>query len=201
MIEMNFRNKALSAVLVIAVVLFAFHWFGNKTQTVTFESQYQAETPQGVDVAAKNAHIGMLESQLKEAAEEIASLKNKPPEYIVQTVVKEVPIIVEKERVKAKADFAIVTNLKEPDKSVDLKKLPADAPVTLNQYNVHAYKKIIRGVDIYQDIDRLRKGKFGVNEISFDWNRKISKDGKYVGIKGGYDFEHEKAKIAIRHMF
>ncbi|MBP2635570.1 MAG: hypothetical protein H6Q72_1477 [Firmicutes bacterium] len=191
---------ALGVILLVAAGYFIWQHF-HQPQPVTGESQQQAETPAGVELAAKNAHINMLQSQLDEAAAQIAALKNKPPNTIIQTVPYEVTKTIEVERKKSGADFAIVTDPKQPDKQVNLKeieKLPANTPVNLNQYNVFAYKKVIHGYNIYPGYD---VGRFKINEITADVSRRISKDGKFVGVAAGYDFEHDKAKIGLRYSY
>lgn len=138
---------------------------------VTGESQQQAETPEGVELAAKNAHINMLQSQLEEAAKQIASLYNRPPDKVIKTVPVEVVKTVEIEREKRGADFAIVTEPKQPDQQTDLKeikKLPANTPVTLNQYNVFAYKQKLRSIEITPDWSDAVRGKWKLDG-SFLW--------------------------------
>lgn len=193
-------KPVISTLLVIALIIGGYLiWENFKVKTITGQSQNQAETPSGIETAAKNAQIKMYQDQLDEAAREIAKLKNKPPDVVIQTVPVEVVKTVEKERERRGADFAIVTNPKEPDKQVDLKeieKLPSNTPINLNQYNVYAYKKVIRGVTIYPKFNGLTPT--GVSEVTFDVSRKISKDGKYLGVVGGYDFEHKKIKAGIR---
>ncbi len=191
----------LGVVLLVAVAgYFAYQHF-NLPQPVTPLSQQQAETPQGVGQAADNAQVKMLESQLAEAAKEIARLKNKPPDKVVVTEVKEVVKVVEKEVEKRGADFGIVTNPGNPDKPVDLNEiaqLPEGTTVNLNQYNVFAYRKVIRGVNVFPAMDG---GKVKIDEVTVDVSRRITKDGKYIGVVAGYDFDHNKAKAGIRYSF
>jgi Tfp pilus assembly protein PilO len=171
-------------------------------QLATGESQQQAETSQGVEQAAHNAHVKMYQDQIDEAARQIAMLKNQKPDTIIKTVPIEVEKTVIKEVEKRGADFAIVTDPKQPDQKVDLKevaKLPASTPVELNQYNVYAYKKVIRGVNIYPKFNGLTP--YGVSEVTVDVSRKINKDGKYIGAIGGYDFDDKKIKAGIRFSY
>lgn len=173
-------------------------------QTVTSESQQQAETTGGVDLAAKNAHIDLLASQLAEAAKQIASLNNQPPQYIVQTIPANVTTVVEQQRQAAKADFAIVTDPKNPEKTVDLKQvqqLPAGTPITLNQYNVQAFKQTLHQIDIMPDWSATVKGSPKLAEIDYSEAHKISNDGKYLGWKAGYDIKHSEAKAGITYTF
>jgi hypothetical protein len=44
-------------------------------------------------------------------------------------------------------------------------------------------------------------GPSGVSEITGDVSRKISNDGKYLGVAGGYDFDNKKAKLGLRYSF
>jgi hypothetical protein len=174
----------------------------HQLQPVTGESQVQAETSQGIDLAAHNNQVKMMQDQLDSAAQQIAELKNKPHDTIIQTVPYEITKVVRQEVEKRGADFGIVTDPKNPTTPVDLKeiaKLPADTPVTLNQYNVFAYKKIIRGIDVYPSFTGVRPT--GVGEATYDVSRKISNDGKYLGVVGGYDFEDKKAKLGLRITF
>jgi hypothetical protein len=200
-------NLLLKTKLIIAAIAIIVSGIGDyflwqhfhQPQPVTGESQVQAETPQGIDLAAHNNLIKMMQDQLDSAAQQIAELKNKLPDTIIQTEPYEVTKIVTQEVEKRGADFGIVTDPKNPDKPVDLKevaKLPADTLVTLNQYNVFAYKKVIRGIDIYP---RFTGGTpTGVNEVTYDVSRKITNAGKYLGVVVGYDFDDKKAKIGLR---
>lgn len=197
------NNKKLIVYTLVAVVIaiggyFLYQYF-HPVQTVTGESQAQAETTQGIDLAAKNAHINMLQDQLIEALDQIRELKNKSPDTIIKTVPVEVIKTVEKEVAVRGADFAIVTDPQNPDKQVDLKEianLPANTDVTLNQYNVFAYKKVFHDWTIYPSFKGVTPS--GINEVSYGINRKITKDGKYLGIVTGYEFDDKKAKIGLR---
>lgn len=201
----KYRIAAIIIGLAALLAIVFFVWqYTHQPQPVTGESQQQAETQAGLELAAKNAQIEMLQSQLDEAAKQITELKNKPPNTVIKTVPVEVMKTVEVERQKSGADFAIVTDPKQPDKTVDLKdveKLPADTSVTLNQYNVFAYKKVIRGVNVYPDWSETARGKFKIDEVTADISRRITRDGKYLGVSVGYDFEHDKAKAGIRYSF
>ncbi len=198
-------TKRQAAILLGVVLLVLGGWLlwkhFNQPEPVTPLSQQQAETPAGVDIAAKNAHIDMLQSQLNEAAQQIAELKNRPPNTIIKTVPVKVIETVEVERKKSGADFAIVTDPASPDKPVNLEevaKLPEGTTVNLNQYNVFAYRKVIRGVNVFPVLD---SGRVKVYEVTVDVSRRVTKDGKYIGVAAGYDFKHNKAKAGIRYSF
>jgi Tfp pilus assembly protein PilO len=198
------RGKViLSLILFIFLCIIGYYGYLNlHSKPITAESQQQAETPAGISLAAHNAKVSMMQDQLDEAAQQIAALKNKPPDTVIQTVPYEVEKVVIKEVEKRGADFAIVTDPKEPDKKVDLKeiaKLPENTPVTLNQYNVLAYKKIIRGINVYPSFTGIKPS--GVSEVTYDVSRKVTNDGKYIGVVGGYNFEDKKVKVGLRITF
>jgi Tfp pilus assembly protein PilO len=203
-IELTARGKViLSLILFIILCIIGYGGYLHlHSEPITAESQVQAETPAGISLAAHNAKVSMMQDQLDEAAKQIAVLKNKQPDTIIQTVPYEVEKVVIKEVEKRGADFAIVTDPKNPDIKVDLKeiaKLPANTSVTLNQYNVFAYKKVIRGVNIYPSFTGIKPT--GISEVTYDVSRKISNDGKYIGVVGGYDFEDRKVKVGLRVTF
>jgi hypothetical protein len=81
----------------------------------------------------------------------------------------------------------------------EVAKLPTDTPVTLNQYNVFAYKKVIRGIDVYPSFTGITPT--GISEVTYDVSRKITNDGKYLGVVGGYDYDSERVKIGLRYTF
>lgn len=203
--EKKRRWLIYAALLIVIMLVCWFVWQRvHHPQTITAISQQQAETPAGVELAAKNAHIEMLQSQLNDAARQIAELKDKPPVEVVKTVPVEVVTTIEVEREKRGADFAMLTDPKQPDKAVnpkELEKLPEGTSISLNQYNVFAYKKVIRGVNVYPDWGELAQSKFRLNELSADWSKRITKDGQYLGITGSYNFDREQGKIGLRYSF
>ncbi|WP_371374324.1 hypothetical protein [Sporomusa aerivorans] len=207
MFSLTKRHAVILLGVVLLVVVAGWVLYQNyyQPQTVTGESQQQAETPAGVGQSADNARVKMLESQLAEAALQIAELKNKPPDTIIQTVPVEVEKVVIKEVEKRGANFAIVTDPANPDKTVDLTEvasMPEGTTVNLNQYNVYAYRKVIRGFNIIPDwSESVKKASPRIQELTFDASRRITKDGKYLGGVVGYDFKHDEAKAGIRYSF
>jgi hypothetical protein len=147
----------------------------------------------------------MLQSQLDDAAKEIAHLKNKPPDTIIKTVPVEVIKVVTKEVKKRGANFGMLTDPDHPNNQIDLNEiatLPEGTTVNLNQYNVFAYRKVIRGFNVMPDwTESIKRGSPRIQEVTYDVSRRITKDGKYIGGVVGYDFKHDKAKAGIRYSF
>jgi hypothetical protein len=185
-----------------ACIVGYFAWQNHTAKVATYESQIQAQTIDGVELAAKAAHVDMLQSQLKDTAGQIAKLANKPPDTIIKTVPVEVEKVVIKEVEKRGADFAIVTDPNNQNKTPDIeeiKKLPDSTPVTLNQYNVFAYKKLLRDITVYPSFTGFTPS--GVSEVDYGVSKKITKDGKYLGVVAGYEFDDKKAKVGLRVTF
>ena len=88
---------------------------------------------------------------------------------------------------RAGADFSIVAS-KDSGKA-DVASISKDKPVELNQYNVQAYKKTLHTVEMSPDIDSGR----GVAEVGYTISRKVSRDGKYLGVGAPYNFDSNKA--------
>ena len=166
-------------ILITAVIAYAvneiYHYWHDKP--VTTMSQEEAETPKGVETASQNAGVPVSPTQAKEVAREIQVIRNteQVPVYIVQST----GATVEKDSEKAvkdnHADFAILTDPSDKDKEVDISSIPEDTKVELNQYNVQAYKPVIRQVEVGKSPD-------GDNIVGFTISKKVSKDGQYLGV-------------------
>ena len=166
-------------ILITAVVVYAgnklYHYWHDKP--VTTMSQEEAETPKGVETASQNAGVPVSPTQAKEVAREIQVIREteQVPVYVVQST----GATVEKDSEKAvkdnHADFAILTDPSDKDKEVDISSIPEDTKVELNQYNVQAYKPVIRQVEVGKSPD-------GDNIVGFTISKKVSKDGQYLGV-------------------
>lgn len=86
----------------------------------------------------------------------------------MNTTGEKAPAAASEARKEAKADFAIITDKNNPDKQVQLEELKKDQPVELNQYNVQAYKPVIRTLTISPDIDGKKLEQINFS-ISYSW--------------------------------
>lgn len=84
-------------------------------------------------------------------------------------------------RITLRSLFAIVTDKNNPDKVVSMNDIEKDSKVELNQYNIQAYKKVIRTIDVTFN-----------KQATFTISRKITNDGQYLGIGAGYDWENNR---------
>lgn len=160
------------------------------THTTTIQSQTTAETVAGVNEAADRAKVKLTQEQSKVVANEIKRIRedNVKPNYVTKTVVREVEKTVEVERKRNDADFSIVTDPKNPDKKVDLSKMDGDTKVELNQYNIKAYKPVIRTVEYTPS----------TKEVGVSIQKKITKSGVYAGV--GITHDMDDGKTAVKYM-
>lgn len=178
-------------VLELILIAFALYHLLKPPETITVMPQEQAETTQGVKQASENAHVEIDNAQAQEIASTIREIRvvEKAPEYAVQTTGDKVEEASEKAQEAAGADFAIVTNKDTTQEVKQLDELPADTQVTLNQYNVQAYKKHINTIE-YQPTEKV---------VGYTHQWKVSKSGHYMGVGADYDIDDKKVMMKITY--
>lgn len=184
---------AAGAVLICAAFLIYRHF--HQPEPVTTESQTQAETPAGVEQAADRAQVSISPSQAQEAASQIRYIYTNSiiPQYTITTTGDKAQEAADKAQKAAGADFSIITDKSNPNKKIDVSAIPATSTVELNQYNVQAYKKTLHTVEVGTNDMK------GVDEVGYTVSRKISKDGKYIGVGASYNFDDEKAMVKVSY--
>ena len=180
--------------VVVAVLLFR----GCKTeqpQKVTVEPQTQAQTEAGVEKAADAAQVPVSRQQAQQAAQEIRYIyeHDTKPEYTVITTGGDVERQAQAAQERAGADFSIVAS--QGGEQVAVASIGKDEPVELNQYNVQAYKKVLHTVEVSPDIDGGR----GIAEVGYTVSRKVSRDGKYLGVGASYNFDSNKTYVKMTY--
>jgi len=182
-------------VAVIALIGYML-WDKFTAQEVTGMSQTQAETEVGVKKAADNAHITINTDQAKQVAERIQIIREtkEVPVYVEKTTGKDVEKVSKQYVKDSGADFAIVTDANDKDKEVNLKEIPADKEVVLQQYNINAYKKYIQQVEVGKSTD-------GYTELGYTINRKITDDGKYLGIGVSNEWNSSENRTFIKLVY
>ena len=190
--------RAGAALVVVLLIAATGQWLYNRyfkaDETIVQESQTTVETLAGVQKAAEKAGVTVDSTQARTVAKEIKYIyeTQKEPVYVVQTTGWKAEAAASEARKEAKADFAIITDKNDPDKQVNLAELKKDKdqPVELNQYNIQAYKPVIRTISIAPDINER-----GVRQVDFSISKKITKDGQYVGVGVGYDIVDKRALV------
>ena len=187
------RYAAVAAAVILSVLL-GFYFFDKHKppEKETGMSQVQAETEAGINTAAHNAQVPLSATQAKEVVTQIREIHTteQVPVYVVQSTGATASQDVEQAREDNKADFAVVTDLNHPEQEVKLDELDENAKVELNQYNVQAYKPVIR---------QIEAGKVAGGDgfmIGGSVSRKITKDGQYLGVGADY-IRHDGEDIAV----
>ena len=170
---------------------------GHNPQPVTQETQTEAETPAGVEHAAEQARVPVSPNQAQTAAKEIRYIyqHDTKPVYTITTTADKAQARSETARKAAGADFSIVTDKSNPTAKKDLTQLPKGSTVELNQDNVQAYKQELHTVEVAPDLD---SGK-GVSEVGYTVQRKITKDGKYIGFGAAYNVDNHKTLAKVTY--
>ena len=178
-------------VLELILIAFALYHLLKPPETITVMPQEQAETTQGVKQASENAHVKIDNAQAQEIASTIREIRvvEKAPEYSVHTTGGKAKEASEKAQEAAGADFAIVTNKDTTQEAKQLDELPADTQVTLNQYNVQAYKKHINTIE-YQPTEKV---------VGYTHQWKVSKSGRYMGVGADYDIDDKKVMMKVTY--
>lgn len=178
-------------VLELILIAFALYHLLKPPETITVMPQEQVETTQGVKQASENAHVEIDNAQAQEIASTIREIRvvEKAPEYAVHTTGSKAKEASEKAQEAAGADFAIVTNKDTTQEAKPLDELPADTQVTLNQYNVQAYKKHINTIE-YQPTEKV---------VGYTHQWKVSKSGNYMGVGADYDIDDKKIMMKITY--
>ena len=192
------KTTCLYAVgIIILVVLAVALWqYMHRPEPVTAETQVQAETVQGVTRAANNAHVTLTPDQSQQTADRIKYIYSHDvrPVYTITTTGDKAQTCSQKAQEAAGADFSIVTDKYNPTKYTSLKTLPASSTVELNQYNIQAYKKILHTIEVVPDIQNKT-----VDEVGYTVSRKISNDGKYIGVGASYNIDDHKTMVKLSY--
>lgn len=180
--------------VIVAVLLFR-SCKTEQPQKVTVEPQTQAQTEAGVEKAADAAQVPVSREQAQDAAQEIRYIyqHDEPPEYTIVTTGGDVEKQAQAAQERAGADFSIVAS--DDGEKADIASISKDKPVELNQYNVQAYKKVLHTVEVSPDIEGGR----GIAEVGYSVSRKVSRDGKYLGVGASYNFDNDKAYVKMTY--
>lgn len=182
-------------VLLVVVAVLIFRGCKTDPQKVTVEPQTEAQTEAGVEKAADNAQIPVSREQAQDAAQEIRYIyeHDAKPEYTIITTGGDVEKQAQAAQKRAGADFSIVAS--QDGSKADVASISKDKPVKLAQYNVQAYKKVLHTVEVSPDIDGGR----GIAEVGYSVSRKVSRDGKYLGVGASYNFDSNKTYVKMTY--
>ena len=109
--------------IIVVVVLAILLWrYTHQPEPVTTETQIEAETVQGVERAAGNAHVQLSTDQAQQAATQIKYIYSHDvqPIYTVTTTGNNTESVAETAQEAAGADFSIVTDKYNPTNQTSL---------------------------------------------------------------------------------
>ena len=184
--------------LILAVLLLAYNNYLQKQaiSKVTFSSQEQAETAAGVHQAATDADVKLDSGQEKEIATVIKEIRTteQVPVYVVQTTGANLNNAAEMAKERAEADFSIIADNApanndkvSSEASQEFKTIPDNTPVTLNQYNIQAYKKHINTIE-YRPWEKT---------VGYTHQWKITKSGRYIGVGADYNIDDKRVYAKV----
>ena len=182
-------------VLLVVIAVLLFRGCKTEPQKVTVEPQTQAQTEAGVEKAADNAQVPVSRQQAQDAAQEIRYIyeHDTKPEYTIITTGGDVERQAQAAQERAGADFSIVAS--DDGAPANTASISKDKPVELNQYNVQAYKQVLHTVEVSPGIEGGR----GIAEVGYSVSRKVSSDGKYLGVGASYNFDNDKAYVKMTY--
>lgn len=187
----------LFGILAVIIAVLLFRGYKTEPQKVTVEPQVEAQSEAGVEKAADNAEVPVSRQQAQDAAQEIHYIyeHDTKPEYTIITTGGDVERQAQAAQERAGADFSIVAS--DDGEKADVASISKDKPVELNQYNVQAYKRVLHTVEVSPDIEGGR----GIAEVGYSVSRKVSRDGKYLGVGASYNFDNDKAYVKMTYMW
>ena len=129
-------GRILTLLLVLAVCFLIYQHF--QKPTVVSAPHYQVITPSGLIKVALDNKFHISKYQAESFSEQIKESEGKAPEVIIPAKGSTWEKMSKDYAAKVKADFAIVTDPKNPNQKPNP---PKDSTVNLNQYNLFAYPK------------------------------------------------------------
>ena len=189
----NRYNVLLSLALVGVGVGIGYLLWG-RTPKIVSVPHNTVQTVEGVKQASSTADVYLKDEQATEISK---AVQHTQKEYTIETTINKLPKTAETERKKNGADFSLITDPNNPDKSFDLSKYDSKIPVELNQYNITAYKKRLYGVNYYPE----SISNWNPAMVSVDYSIRISRSGKYLGASAAYNLDNDKAYLGIRYEF
>ena len=76
-----------------------------------------------------------------------------------------------------------------PEKEINLKEIPKEEKVELNQYNIQAYKNHINTLS-YAPQEKV---------VGYEHSWKVSKSGQYIGVGIDHDIDDQKTYVKITY--
>lgn len=177
---------AVTGLICATIALCVYHFFiaPDKVPIVTSED---IKTGSSVEKIAASSGVKLSSGQAAEVADKIK--KAKPAES-VNTTAGDLKDTAKQMQQQSGSDFAPVVT------DEDLSKIDKDTPVELQQYHIYAAPKVLREVGLKAGTDGN-----AVDGISYGIKRRISTEGKYIGVRADYDWKEKEAAVWLTYTY
>lgn len=185
---MNWKEilKFIAAGIIGAVIVIGIYHYFFIPDKVPIITPVEIKTGSSVEKIAASSGVILSSGQAAEVAEKIK--KAKPAES-VNTTAGDLKDTAKQMQQQSGSDFAPVTD-------EDLSKIDKDTPVELQQYHIYAAPKVLREVGLKAGTDGNT-----VDGISYGIKRRISTEGKYIGVRADYDWKGKEAAVWLTYTY
>lgn len=177
---------AVTGLICATIALCVYHFFiaPDKVPIVTSED---IKTGSSVEKIAASSGVKLSSGQAAEIADKIKKAK---PAGSVSTTAGDLKETAAELQQKNGSDFAPVVT------DEDLSKMDKDKPVELQQYHIYAAPKVLREIGLKADSSGN-----GIAGVSYGIKRRISAEGKYIGVRADYDWKDKEAAVWLTYTY
>lgn len=186
---MNWKEilKFIAAGIIGAVIVIGIYHYFFIPDKVPFITTEEIKTGRNIENVAASSGVKISSGQAAEVAEKIK--KAKPAES-VNTTAGDLKDTAKQMQQQSGSDFAPVVT------DEDLSKIDKDTPVELQQYHIYTTPKVLREVGLKAGTDGN-----AVDGISYGIKRRISTEGKYIGVRADYDWKEKEAAVWLTYTY
>lgn len=176
--------------IVAAVGIVGYHRYdvlkpADKTQIIKYE---QLQNSEQIKQTADKAGVSLSDEQSAYIKNQIPNAKQQGS---VSATAGTVHQIASEQQKQQGSDFAPVVS------DGELSKLPDDTPINLNQYHIYAAPKVQHEIGVKLDADSGSH----ISGISYGIKRRISTEGKYIGVRADYDWKEKEAAVWLTYTY
>lgn len=186
---MNWKEilKIIGAGIIGAVIVIGIYHYFVAPDKVPVVSTEEMKTGSSVKDVAASAGVHLSAGQANEVADKI---QNAKPAGSVNTTAGSLKETAAELQQKNASDFAPVVT------DEDLSKIDKDTPVELQQYHIYAAPKVLHEIGLKADSSGN-----GIAGVSYGIKRRISAEGKYIGVRADYDWKEKEAAVWLTYTY
>lgn len=186
---MNWKEilKFIAAGIIGAVIVIGIYHYFFIPDKVPFITTEEIKTGRNIENVAASSGVKISSGQAAEVADKIKKAK---PAGSVNTTAGNLKDTAKQMQQQSGSDFAPVVT------DEDLSKIDKDVPVELQQYHIYAAPKVLREVGLKAGTDGN-----AVAGVSYGIKRRISAEGKYIGVRADYDWKEKEAAVWLTYTY